>query len=133
MWSTLLSSSGYNNKPATHTQYNYPPIIPQLSETVTVDSVEYITGLYIVAITIAYRLLYRIIIIPHLSITVDQLRSLNICLCLVSSQCTCKLDGVVPLIPDPPPANSTTMHSRLVWQDQNLCLCGTANFPAKSL
>ena len=50
MWSTLLSSSGYNNKPATHTQYNYPPFIPQLSETVTVDSVEYISGLYIVAI-----------------------------------------------------------------------------------
>ena len=33
-----------------------------------------------------------------------------------------KLDRVAPLIGDPPPANSTTMHSRVVCQDWNLCL-----------
>ena len=31
------------------------------------------------------------------------------------------LDGVAPLIVDPPPANSTTMHSRLVRHVGHLC------------
>ena len=31
------------------------------------------------------------------------------------------LDGVAPLIADPPPANSPTMHGRLVRQDKQLC------------
>ena len=31
------------------------------------------------------------------------------------------LDGVAMLLADLPPANSTTMHSRLVCQDRNLC------------
>ena len=35
-----------------------------------------------------------------------------------------KLDGVALLIAEPPPANSTTMHSRMVWQDRNACLGG---------
>ena len=33
-----------------------------------------------------------------------------------------KLNAVAPLIADIPPANSTTMHSRLVCQYGNLCL-----------
>ena len=32
-----------------------------------------------------------------------------------------KLDGVAPLVADPPQCNSTTMHSRLVFQDRNVC------------
>ena len=32
-----------------------------------------------------------------------------------------KLDGVAPLIAIPPPDNSTTMHSRLVCQNRNVC------------
>ena len=39
------------------------------------------------------------------------------------------LDGVVPLMTDPPPTNSTIMLSRLVYQDINLCLGGTAYMP----
>ena len=31
-----------------------------------------------------------------------------------------KLDGVAPLIENPPLVNSTTMHNRLVRQDRNL-------------
>ena len=30
------------------------------------------------------------------------------------------------MIPDPPAANSTTIHSRLVYQDKNLCFGSTA-------
>ena len=33
-----------------------------------------------------------------------------------------KLDGVAPLIAYPPPANSSTMHIRVVFQYRNLCL-----------
>ena len=40
-----------------------------------------------------------------------------------------KLDRVASLIADLPPANSTTMHSRLAYQDNNLCLGGTAYLP----
>ena len=32
------------------------------------------------------------------------------------------LDWVAPLIADPPQCNSTTMHSRLVRQDRNVCI-----------
>ena len=41
-------------------------------------------------------------------------------------QGTQKIIGVALLIADTRPANSTTMHSRLVHQDRNLCLSGTA-------
>ena len=47
----------------------------------------------------------------------------------LSYQGISKIDGVAPLIADPPPANSTTMHSRLVCQDRNLCLGSTAYLP----
>ena len=42
---------------------------------------------------------------------------------------TNKLDRVAPLMTDPPPTNSTTMHRRLVCEDRNLCLGGTAYLP----
>ena len=37
-----------------------------------------------------------------------------------------KLDGVIPLIADPPPANYAALHIRLVCQERNLCLGCTA-------
>ena len=40
-----------------------------------------------------------------------------------------KLDGVTSLIAELPPANSTTMHSRLAYQDRNLCLGKPAYLP----
>ena len=40
-----------------------------------------------------------------------------------------KLDKVSPLIADPPSANSTTMHRRLVRQDIHLYLGGTTFWP----
>ena len=39
------------------------------------------------------------------------------------------IDRVAKLIAYLPPANSTTMHSRLVCQDRNLCLGSTAYLP----
>ena len=33
-----------------------------------------------------------------------------------------KLDRVALLVPDPPRCNSTTMHTRVVSQDSNICL-----------
>ena len=40
-----------------------------------------------------------------------------------------KIERVVPLITDPPPTNSTTIHSRLVHEDHNLFLEGTTYLP----
>ena len=40
-----------------------------------------------------------------------------------------KFDGVALLIANHPPANSTTMHIRLVCQDINVCLDGTSYLP----
>ena len=49
------------------------------------------------------------------------------------SQSCIKLDGVAPLIANPSPANFTTMHSRLVCHNSNLCPGSTAYLlsPAK--
>ena len=43
------------------------------------------------------------------------------------------LDGVAPLIADPPPVNSINMQRRLVWQEIFLCIAGTVYLtgPAK--
>ena len=40
-----------------------------------------------------------------------------------------KLDGVAPLIADPPPANSTNMHSRVACQYRNLGFGKPAYYP----
>ena len=40
--------------------------------------------------------------------------------------------SLAPIIPDPPPTNFTTMHSRLVRSDRHLCHGSTAYFPKKN-
>ena len=41
-----------------------------------------------------------------------------------------KTNRIAPLMTNPPPATSiTTMHSRLICQERNLCFGDTANFP----
>ena len=47
---------------------------------------------------------------------------------LVLSVVQLQLDGVAPLIANPPPANFTIMHSRLIGQDKSLCLGKPAYF-----
>ena len=40
-----------------------------------------------------------------------------------------KTNRIAPLMANPPPATSTTMHSRLIRKDRKLCFGYTANFP----
>ena len=42
-----------------------------------------------------------------------------------------KQDGLAPLDAYPHPGNSTFMHSRLVCQENNVCICSTAYLPVR--